>query len=221
MLDIISSNHWKYPVYWSAGLAVQSMTGLDAFTRFDGLVYKLVPVRFRNVPKNLTGSIYSPLLFELLTTKLDITGLKSNTHVRDEGIHRLVSHYRLAFARLISVLADESKPEQAKIAAQIALQSFPDNIYPFYFTDILFIEAAYKAKLTEQADTLCLRTLNFWSEQIINWRSTPANHPYAEIINQKMTDAQNFLSTMSDMLYAYNRDELAKRIEKEAEKLKH
>ena len=43
LLEIIESNNWERPIYWTLGMDNRYLGGLDSCSSYKGLVYKLLP----------------------------------------------------------------------------------------------------------------------------------------------------------------------------------
>ncbi|NOT93468.1 glycosyltransferase family 117 protein [Ferruginibacter sp.] len=104
VLNIIASNKWKRPIYFTSPNA--SDIGIDSYIRQDGLTYRLVPVI--NSPVN-NDWVYDKLMNKFKFGSADVKGVYF-----DEENRRHLNSIRLAYAQAASSLADAGKKEEAK-----------------------------------------------------------------------------------------------------------
>lgn len=221
MLDIISAASWEYPVYWSAGVSDEMFCGLEDYTSFEGLIYRLIPLRFRAGSPSMTGYVFTQRLQNIFSERFNLKDLKNSSSPEDESIARTVSMYRYAYARQISALIDEKKKWEAREAVLQCDSAFPVNQFPYHYTDLLIIECCYKAGHDEKGDSIARSCGDYWVSAVRKMNNIPANHPLVDEAQEKIGSAMHILETLISMLQAYERNEIAAIIAKESEKIKH
>ncbi|HEY6082620.1 MAG TPA: DUF2723 domain-containing protein, partial [Chitinophagaceae bacterium] len=112
MLDIITANNWKRPIYFSspgAGL------GFNSYLQTDGLTYRLVPVSApaRDQSPFSTGNVNASFMYDTLMNKFLFGGAGKPGTYFDETNRRMLMSIRGAYARLGTTLAGEGKKDSA------------------------------------------------------------------------------------------------------------
>ena len=92
LLNILSTNKWKRPIYIAVTVSDDNKVGLDKYLRMDGMAFKIVPhegqdISASNLNKNLLG-------------KFKFRNLNNPDVYLDEKTTSLLINYRSAFLRL-------------------------------------------------------------------------------------------------------------------------
>ncbi len=137
VLDLIASNDWKRPIYFSTTLSRSNYMGLFDYFFMEGLAYRLLPVK--NVGAGEDGVVNTPVMYENMMKKFFWRNL-DNPHVYyDENYKRFPLNSRKSFFLLAEQLYKESLTEQdpqvkQKIAREVAdycMKVMPDNPIPY------------------------------------------------------------------------------------------
>ncbi|RUT78406.1 glycosyltransferase family 117 protein [Ancylomarina longa] len=153
--DIIASNNWKRPIYFSVGMGASSFLGLDKFFQLEGATYRLVPIETKTQGMEI-GHINSELLYNNLMNKFDFGRIKEPDVYMDQ-FHILtvnIMSFRTTFNRLASALNDEGKKEKAVKVLDKCMEELPTDKIPFDNTLIGFIQEYYRAGATKKANKL-------------------------------------------------------------------
>lgn len=157
ILNIIASNNWKRPIYFSMPYASSGL-GLDEFLRKDGLTYRLVPIKTNNTGNNWlvrTQARENNVDFEKdnLMNKFVFASPKGTYF--DEENRRHVLEIRNVYAEAAGNLADLGRKEEAKqilercdslISSQHMPYAMPDREREYHdMVGMVFLEACYKA----------------------------------------------------------------------------
>ncbi|WP_439556698.1 glycosyltransferase family 117 protein [Dyadobacter sp.] len=159
ILDIIASNNWKRPVYFSSTMGSSHNLGLQEYLQLEGYAYRLLPVR---VPGATDGYVNSDIMFENMMHKT-FWRETGNPCVYYDDTYRgsPVFTARLSFLRLAEQLIAEQKVEKARQVADKAMRVMPDDTIPFDqisagFVGVLF-DVGEKKKALDSARTMALR----------------------------------------------------------------
>ncbi|KQS27679.1 DUF2723 domain-containing protein [Dyadobacter sp. Leaf189] len=159
ILDIIASNNWKRPVYFSSTMGSSHNLGLQEYLQLEGYAYRLLPVR---VPGATDGYVNSDIMFENMMHKT-FWRETGNPGVYYDDTYRgsPVFTARLSFLRLAEQLIAERKVEKARQVADKAMRVMPDDTIPFDqisagFVGVLF-DVGEKKKALDSARTMALR----------------------------------------------------------------
>jgi Protein of unknown function (DUF2723) len=104
VLNIIASNKWKRPIYFTSPGA--SELGFEKYIRQDGLTYRFVPV--------LNSQVNDDWVYDKMMNKFKFGGADVKGVYFDEENRRHLNSIRLAYAQGASSLADNGKKEEAK-----------------------------------------------------------------------------------------------------------
>ncbi|MEI8270124.1 MAG: DUF2723 domain-containing protein, partial [bacterium] len=105
VLNIIASNKWKRPIYFTSPDA--GGIGINNYIRQDGLTYRFVPV--------LNSEVNDSWVFDKMMSDKFKSGNANIAGVYyDEENRRHLNTIRLAYAQAAGSLADHGKKEEAK-----------------------------------------------------------------------------------------------------------
>ncbi len=155
VLDILAHNNWERPIYYVTGYHNDAL-GLEEYFQYEGLAYRLVPIRSQNRSWVDYGRIYTDILYDNVMNKF-VWGGANNPGVNLDYNHirtLMVVKARLSYARLAKELAAEGKNEKAAEVVDRCLKDLPPDRVPYdpYFTDL--IDACFQAGSAEKAEKL-------------------------------------------------------------------
>ena len=129
MLDIIATNDWKRPIYFSGTLSSENYLNLKEYMQLEGYTYRLLPVR---VPGATDGYTSTDIMYNNLMTKTAWREL-DNPKTYYDGTFKGSPAFsaRIAFMRLVDQLIRENKKDKAKIALNFILKVMPDYSIPY------------------------------------------------------------------------------------------
>jgi len=122
ILEILKSNNWNRPVYFSTTVYGPNKIGLDDYLALEGLVYKL------NTHK---GKIDPEKLYSNLTSVYTYEGLKDMHISYVDDITRLYQNYRDAFIALASEYDKVGKKEKVKEVLDFMDAKLPEDQLPY------------------------------------------------------------------------------------------
>ncbi len=129
MLDIIATNNWQRPIYFSSTLAGSNYLSLKEYMQVEGYAYRLLPVF---VPNASDGYVNSDIMYTNLMTKMAWRELDNpNTYYDNTFLGSPVATARIAFLRLVGQLIAENKLDKAKLAMNRILTVMPDKSIPY------------------------------------------------------------------------------------------
>jgi len=153
--DIIASNNWERPIYFSVGMGVESFLGLEKYFQLEGAAYRLVPIETKPQRQEY-GHINTELLYDNFMNKFTFGGIK-DPDVYVDQFHILtvnIMSFRANFSRLASVLNDEGKKDKAIKILDRCMEELPTDKIPYDNTLIGFIQEYYRANATGKANQL-------------------------------------------------------------------
>lgn len=143
ILNIIASNNWKRPIYFTSPYGE---LGFGNYLRQDGMSYRLVPVLNSEVNLNW---VYDKMMNKFRFGNADKPGVYF-----DEENRRHLNGIRLAFAQAASALADANKMDEAKKLLERCDKMMNPENFPYGMVSrnqqhnqisLQFLYSAYKA----------------------------------------------------------------------------
>ncbi|CAG5004154.1 hypothetical protein DYBT9275_03309 [Dyadobacter sp. CECT 9275] len=149
MLDIISTNEWKRPIYFSSTLGGSSYLNLKEFMQLEGYAYRLLPVK---VPGATDGYINSNVMYSNMMNKMFWREL-DNPKVYYDATYLGSPVYtaRIAFLKLAGQLISEGRKADAKKVVDKALAVMPDKSIPYDQISASFIGPLFDMGETKRA----------------------------------------------------------------------
>lgn len=166
MLDIIASNDWKRPIYFSSTLGGSSYLNLKEYMQLEGYAYRLLPVK---VPGASDGYVNADVMYNNMMTKMFWRELDNpNTYYDNTYLGSPVATARIAFLRLTGQLIADGRKEEAKKAIERSLATMPDKSIPYDQFSANFIGPLFDLgetkKALEIAETMATR-----SDEVLTW----------------------------------------------------
>lgn len=159
MLDMIATNNWQRPIYFSSTLANNHYLNLKNYMQLEGYTYRLMPVA---VPGATDGYINSDIMYTNMMHKTFWREFDNPDVYYDETYKGPpVICARIAFLRLANQLIREGKSDKARRVLDYSLKVMPDKSLPYdqvspNYVRLLFAINDNKKALTI-ADTMVTR----------------------------------------------------------------
>ena len=154
IMDMISTNNWKLPIYYSITVPSSQYKGLEKFFVQEGLAYKLVPIRTDDRGKGDFGTIDVNVMFDNVMNKFKWGNADDPKVYLDEVNRRMFSSFRRILAALSGELLSHGDTIRALQVANKAMEIVPSNKMPHDFFSIGIVETLYRAGETEAAEML-------------------------------------------------------------------
>jgi hypothetical protein len=153
VLDMIATNNWERPIYFSTTLATSSYLNLKEFFQLEGLTYRLVPAKLAEndimlsrmqmeqnptaerpftVSNPTEGFVNTDIMYNnMMTNRFQWRNLDNPNVYYDENYKRFPLNSRNSFYRLAAQLYNEGKKDKAKEAINYCFKVMPDNTIPY------------------------------------------------------------------------------------------
>jgi len=166
VLDIIASNNWKRPIYFSISAGSENYLGLDKYFSLEGMAFRLLPI-VNELSEQSMGYIDAELLYRNVRGfSLDSYGPGNN--YCDDNMRSLAANYRNVFSHCARALYFEGKIKESEEVLDKCLALIPNEkvAYEFYTAGIVhgYYRINRKKKARETAQTLaanCIADLNY------------------------------------------------------------
>lgn len=166
MLDIIATNDWQRPIYFSSTLGGSSYLNLKEYMQLEGYAYRLLPVK---VPGASDGYVNVDVMYNNMMTKMFWRDLDNpNTYYDNTYLGSPVATARIAFLRLTGQLIADGRKDEAKKAIERSLSTMPDKSIPYDQFSANFIGPLFDLgetkKALEIAETMATR-----ADEVLSW----------------------------------------------------
>ncbi|GAB3777852.1 DUF2723 domain-containing protein [Spirosoma horti] len=129
MLDVIATNNWQRPIYFSSTLTTDHYQGLKNYMQLEGYTYRLMPVA---VPGATDGYVNATIMYTNMMHKTVWRELDNPTVYYDQTYKGPpVVSARMAFFRLTDQLLREGQIDKAREVLEFSLKVMPDKSLPY------------------------------------------------------------------------------------------
>lgn len=113
MMDILSHNNWKRPIYFSVTVPNSNMIGLDKYMYNEGFAYRLLPLK----PDTAVGPLEASntgKMYENMMTKYRWGNMKNASYLDHESMTMFYPLITRLYSTLADDLAKAGKPDSAR-----------------------------------------------------------------------------------------------------------
>lgn len=163
IMDMLSTNKWERPVYYSTTVPSTQYKGLEKYFVQEGLAYRVVPVRTdtTNDDRGEFGMIDTEEMYNNLMNRFKWGNAGDPDVYLDENNRRMFSNFRRVFASLASELLVKGDTIRALEVVQRGLEIVPADKLPNDFFSIGIAEVLYMAGENKKADDLVNEIMNY------------------------------------------------------------
>ncbi len=142
IMDLLTTNKWKRPVYYSTTVPSTQYKGLEKYFVQEGLAYRVVPVSTGTNTADEFGMPDPKVMFENMMNKFTWGNAEDPDVYLDENNRRMFSNFRRLFGVLANDLLISGDSTKAMEAAKRGLEIVPADKMPLdYF--VIGIAKAY------------------------------------------------------------------------------
>jgi hypothetical protein len=172
ILDMIATNNWKRPIYFSSTVAPSDYMNLQPYFQLEGMAYRLLPLKDPNYnPRGDEGYVEKSICYEELMKTFSYRGLNDANVFYDENNLRFPANYRDKFARLANAYLADGDKAKAKEVALKCLNVMPDAAVPYDYYTPQLVPVLYAVGEKDQANAI-LDKLTTRSIQILSYYQT-------------------------------------------------
>jgi len=128
LADIIETNRWKRPIYFSLGCSKSRMAGLDKYMQLCGLVYRLLPVETEEYDLSLNPQKIEAVLLEPEHYRYFADVKKHNM----PRASRILNNYHAALLQLAYHYAETGNKDKAKEILDDMDAYMPETVFPIH-----------------------------------------------------------------------------------------
>jgi hypothetical protein len=161
IMDMLSTNNWERPVYFSTTVPSSQYKGLEKYFIQEGLAYRVVPVRTDQSEKGEFGMIDPVLMYDNLMNKFSWGNAEDPSVYLDENNRRMFSNFRRIFGALAKELIIKGDTAKAVEVAHRGLEIVPAEKIPNDFFTIGLAEVLIRAGKTEEGDKVLNEVIGY------------------------------------------------------------
>ena len=211
IMDLLSTNGWKRPVYISTTVPSDQYKGLEKFFIQEGLAYRISPVKSDSAEQGEFGSIDPDVMYDNMMNKFKWGNAADPKVYLDENNRRMFVNFRRLFGNLGNALLKDGDTTRAVAVVERGLSIVPVSKMPNDYFSIILAEDLLKAGRKEEGMKLIDSILDYADQYlkfVTRLRSDERfGFDYTIGINmQALLDIYNMSAKM-------NLDELTKKVE--------
>ena len=123
VMEMLSTNEWKRPMYFAVTIGSDYHLGLDPYLELTGMAYRITPERSKDgKPRVNTEVMYDNMLHKFKYGNMNVPGIYI-----DENTMRMCRTHRMMFCQLAEALYYEGKHDKA-----LEVLDFAEEVLPGY-----------------------------------------------------------------------------------------
>ncbi|MBC5773953.1 DUF2723 domain-containing protein [Pontibacter sp. KCTC 32443] len=166
MLDLLATNNWERPVYFSTTVNSADFIGLSEYFQLDGLAYRIVPVKTQN--SDMPGYLNKEVMYNNLMKEFEFRNFDDPSIFYDENYYRFTANARDKFGKLAAAYLAEGNKARAKELVDYCFKVMPLETVPYDFHTPQFI-TIYAALGEEQKAKELLDGMTNKSREALNY----------------------------------------------------
>lgn len=196
IMDLLSTNEWKRPIYFSTTVPSHQYKGLEKFFVQEGMAYRIVPIKTETSMEGEFGTIDPWVMYDNMMNKFRWGNASDPSVYLDENNRRMFSNFRRIFGILGKELILNGDTVKALNAVRKGLEIVAEEKMPYDFFTIGLAEVLFMAGENEEADRITGKIISY-SKEYLDYSITLSNDErfgldYATGINmQAMLDIYN------------------------------
>jgi len=166
IMDLLSTNKWDRPVYFSTTVPSTQYKGLEKYFIQEGLTYRVVPVKTDKPEQGEFGMIDPLIMYDNMMNKFSWGNAGAPGVYLDENNKRMFCNFRRIFGTLGKELLLHGDTIKAVEVAQRGLDIVPAKKLPYDFFTIGIAEVLIRAGKTEEGEKLLNDVIRYSKEYL-------------------------------------------------------
>ncbi|MGD0754359.1 MAG: DUF2723 domain-containing protein [Bacteroidales bacterium] len=166
IMDLLSTNNWKRPVYFSTTVPSTQYKGLEKYFIQEGLAYRIVPVKTDKPEQGEFGMIDPLVMYDNMMNKFSWGNAGDPSVYLDENNKRMFSNFRRLFGTLSKELLLRGDTLKAIEVAHRGLEIVASKKMPYDFFTIGIAEVLISAGKTEEGEKLLNDVIKYSKEYL-------------------------------------------------------
>jgi len=166
IMDLLSTNKWERPVYFSTTVPSSQYKGLEKFFVQEGLAYRVAPIRTGEPEQGEFGVIDHIVMYDNLMNRFRWGNAADPGVYLDENNKRMFSNFRRIFANLGKALLERGDTTRAVEVARRGLEIVPAEKLPDDYFAIGLAEVLIRAGKREEGMKIIGDIMNYAKEYL-------------------------------------------------------
>jgi hypothetical protein len=154
IMDLLSTNDWERPVYYSTTVPSSQYKGLEKFFIQEGLAYRVAPINVPQSDKGEFGVMDTDVMYDNMMNKFSWGNAADPDVYLDETNRRMFSNFKRLFGVLGKELIQKGDTARALQAVQEGIDLVPPEKMPHDFFSVGLAEVLIRAGRTEEGRQL-------------------------------------------------------------------
>ena len=144
IMDLISTNKWERPIYFSTTVPSSQYKGLEKYFVQEGMAYKVVPITIDTPEKGEFGMIDPVVMYDNLMNKFTWGNAGDPSVYLDENNRRMFSNFRRLFANLGKTLVAQGDSAKAVEVVHrglgiVSTEKIPNDFFSIGIAEVLIM----------------------------------------------------------------------------------
>ena len=217
VLDLISNNDWKRPIYFATSNSDESFVGLKKYCQLEGLAYRFVPIKQTETEEALGGRVNTEIMYNNIMQKFSWGGINKKEVYLDENCILIANGIRAQMIELSEALINEGNNKKAKIILDKCIYEMPDEKVPYDAIIFRICSAYYKLNEYKIANDLSKKLFDIFESDLYIYlnQKKSLNVDYIYQVNE----AKEILNRLTDLTQQFKQtnlnNEFVKRLKKQ------
>jgi hypothetical protein len=170
ILDILSANDWKRPVYFAITTGADSYLGLTDYFQLEGLAYRLVPYKAISYDGQ-TGEVNTDIMYENLMNEFKWGGMEEGDIYMNENNRRMCMNFRNNFSRLSGEFIRLGQKEKAVEVLDRCIEAIPEKNVPYNYFVLSIAENYYRLEEFEKGNKIMGSLIDRYEDDLKYYQS--------------------------------------------------
>jgi Protein O-mannosyl-transferase TMEM260-like len=166
IMDLLSTNKWKRPVYFSTTVPSSQYKGLQKYFVQEGMAYRIVPIRTDESEQGEFGMIDRHVMYDNMMHRFKWGNAADPSVYLDENNRRMFSNFRRIFGNLAREFIQAGDTVKAVEVANKGLSIVPSEKMPDDFFSVGLAETLIRAGKKDEGDKLISNIINYSKEYL-------------------------------------------------------
>lgn len=178
IMDILATNGWKRPVYFSTTVPSSQYKGLDRFFIREGLAYRVAPVRTGTPAPGEFGMTDPYVMYDNVINKFKWGNAEKPGVYLDENNRRMFSNYRSTFGELALSLLAAGDTAKALEVTYKGLGLVPEDKMPYDYFALSLADALIECGRKDEGKEIINRILKYSGDYLGYCVAVPATERF-------------------------------------------
>ena len=163
VMEMLSTNEWKRPIYFAVTIGNDYHLGLDPYLELTGLAYRITPERSQDGKHRVnTEVMYDNMLHKFKYGNMNLPGIYI-----DENTMLMCRTHRMMFLELIEALYKEGKYDKCLDVLDFAEEMLPGYNIPYDYTSATMASYYYQLGEMEKGNAIMTTVANNCAEYMV------------------------------------------------------